>query len=105
MLMMTKTVAFTKILDLVPRRTGASVSTQSTRRCSLKHSSAEQSNKLPYFPSPPTPPDVPSATPPGAAILASWLRSWRFLDRSHLASEHTPSAAHCPDQLPPRCVE
>src|SRR6516162_3944271 len=65
----------------------------------------EQSNKPPYFPWPPTLPDVPLATPPGAAIPASSLRSWRFLDRSHPASERTPSAAHCPDQLPPRCDE
>ena len=42
-----------------------------------------------------------------ASVLssASSLRSGRFLDRSHPASDRTPSAAHCPDQLPPRCDE
>src|SRR5664280_3368360 len=65
----------------------------------------EQSNKLPCFPSPLTLPDVPSSPLPGAAILPSSLRSWLFLDRSHPASEHTPSAAHSPDRFPTRCDE
>jgi hypothetical protein len=51
-------------------------------------------------PWPPTLPDVTSATPPGAALPTSSPRSWRFLDRSHPASERTPSAAHCPDRFP-----